>query len=94
MKVGLPALPGVYPGMFGRLLAPAGERQAVLVPASALRRVGQLETVAVREAGGWRSVYVKAGAARDGKVEILAGLFGNETVGLAAAPAPGAGHGK
>jgi RND family efflux transporter MFP subunit len=94
VKVGLPALPGVYPGMFGRLLVPAGERTAVLVPASALRRVGQLETVAVREAGGWRNVYVKAGAVRDGKMEILAGLSGNETVGLPAAPAPEAGHGQ
>jgi len=91
VKVGLPALPGVYPGMFGRLLVPAGERSAVLVPAGAVRRVGQLETVAVREAGAWRSVYVKAGARRDSRVEILAGLSGNETVGLYAAPLPGAG---
>lgn len=94
VKVGLPSLPGVYPGMFGRLLVPAGERQAVLVPAGALRRVGQLETVAVREDGAWRNVYVKAGQPRGGAVEILAGLAGNETVGLVAAPTPEAGHGR
>lgn len=82
VKVGLPVLPGVHPGMFGRLLAPAGERQAVLVPRAALRRVGQLESVLVREDNAWRSVYVKAGQVRDGRVEILAGLSGNETVGL------------
>mgnify|MGYP000882757332 CR=1 FL=1 len=94
VKVGLPALPGVYPGMFGRLLVPAGERRAVLVPAGAVRRVGQLETVDVYENGSWRSVYVKTGAARDGKVEILSGLSGREAVGLFAAPAPEAGHGR
>lgn len=93
VKVGLPSLPGVYPGMFGRLLVPAGQRQAVLVPAGAVRRVGQLETVAVRGADGWRSVYVKTGAAQGGTIEILSGLAGTETVGLWAAPA-GTGHGQ
>lgn len=94
VKVGLPALPGVYPGMFGRLLVPAGQRQAVLVPAGAVRRVGQLETVAVRGQDGWRSVYVKTGAARGGTIEILSGLAGNETVGLWTAGAAGAADGK
>ncbi|MEW5775142.1 MAG: efflux RND transporter periplasmic adaptor subunit [Thermodesulfobacteriota bacterium] len=94
VKVGLPALPGVYPGMFGRLQVPAGERRAVLVPAGAVRRVGQLETVMVREGAAWRSVYVKSGRSEGGRAEILAGLSGNETVGLFAAPVPGAGHGQ
>jgi RND family efflux transporter MFP subunit len=94
VKVGLPPLPGVYPGMFGRLLVPAGERSAVLVPAGAVRRVGQLDTVMVREGAGWHSVYVKTGAASNGEVEILAGLAGNETVGLYTAPAAGKGNGQ
>lgn len=84
VKVGLPALPGAYPGMFGRLLVPAGKRMAVLVPASAVRRVGQLETVAVREDSGWRSVFVKTGKVSDNQVEILSGLSGGETVAVAA----------
>ena len=83
VKVGLPDLPGAYPGMFGRLLVPAGRHTAVLVPASAVRRVGQMETVAVREDGGWRSVFVKTGRERRGRVEILSGLSGNETVAVA-----------
>lgn len=86
VKVGLPDLPGAYPGMFGRLLVPAGKREAVLVPASAVRRVGQMETVAVREDGGWRSVYVKTGKVTEGQVEILSGLKGGETVAVAAGP--------
>ena len=88
VKVGLPAMPGAYPGMFGRLLVPAGQRRAVLVPASAVRRVGQLETVAVREEGGWRQVFVKTGRQRDGVVEVLSGLTGHETVAVAPMDAP------
>ena len=83
VKVGLPDLPGAYPGMFGRLLVPAGTRRAVLVPASAVRRVGQMETVAVHEDGGWRSVFVKTGKESGGLIEVLSGLRGGETVAVA-----------
>lgn len=85
VKVGIPALPGVHPGMFGRLLIPEETRPAVLVPASAVRRVGQLETVLVKEGGEWKSYYVKTGRAFDGKVEVLSGLSGGETVALSGA---------
>jgi len=85
VKVGLPPHAGLYPGMFGRLLVPLGERNAVLAPRQAVRRVGQLETVWVRDAGRWRKVFVKTGPERDGDVEILAGLTGGETVAVPAA---------
>ncbi|MEZ7198606.1 efflux RND transporter periplasmic adaptor subunit [Pseudodesulfovibrio karagichevae] len=82
VKVRLPDRPGLYPGMFGRLLIPLGERDTVLVPKAAVRRVGQLETVMVQSEGAWQPVYVRTGQAVDGKVEILSGLSGGETVGL------------
>lgn len=82
VKVGLPEVGRAYTGMFGRLLVPSGSREAVLVDAAAVRRVGQLETVLVKEGDVWRSAYVKAGARRGPDVEILSGLSGGETVGL------------
>ncbi|WP_461208752.1 efflux RND transporter periplasmic adaptor subunit [Desulfocurvus sp. DL9XJH121] len=82
VKVGLPDMTRTYVGMFGRLLVPSASREAVLVDAAAVRRVGQLETVLVKEGEAWRSVYVKTGQRRGADVEILSGLSGGETVGL------------
>jgi RND family efflux transporter MFP subunit len=89
VKVALPASPGLYPGMFGRLLIPLGEKPAVVVERDALRRVGQLTAVVVETDGaeGWRSVYVRTGedapfGSEGDMVEILAGLDGNETVAV------------
>jgi RND family efflux transporter MFP subunit len=83
VKVRLPERPGIYPGMFGRLMVPLGEKEAVLVPREAVRRVGQLETVTVRSEQGWLPVYVRTGETVGDKVEILSGLSGGETVALA-----------
>lgn len=82
VKVGIPELPGAQPGMFGRLIIPADSRQAVLVPERAIRRMGQLETVLVKENGQWKDYYVKTGRVMDGMIEILSGLDGGETVAL------------
>ena len=82
VRVGLPDIMGAQTGMFGRLLVPSGRREAVLVDAAAIRRVGQLETVLVDEGGAWRSIYVKTGARHGADVEVLSGLSGGETVGL------------
>jgi RND family efflux transporter MFP subunit len=82
VKIGIPEVPGAYPGMFGRLLVPEGTRPAVLVPESAVRRVGQLETVMVDTGGEWKAVYVKTGRTVGDRVEILSGLEGGETVAV------------
>ncbi|WP_421899975.1 efflux RND transporter periplasmic adaptor subunit [Maridesulfovibrio sp.] len=82
VKVGLDPLPGLYPGMFGRLLIPVGEKQTVLLPAKAVTRVGQLETVLVKLVETWEPVYVRSGSSHGDKLEILSGLSGNETVGF------------
>jgi RND family efflux transporter MFP subunit len=86
VRVNLDAAPNVHPGMFGRLRLPVGEREAVRVPAAAVVRVGQLETVLVETGGVWQRRLVTTGAASDdGSVEVLSGLAGGETVGLPAA---------
>ena len=93
VKAALPALPGLYPGMFGRLLVPLDAREAVTVPEAAIRRVGQMETVRMRfeddddgAGGGWRTVFITTGARLGDDVEVLSGLDGGETVALEATP--------
>lgn len=85
VKVGLPDIPGLYPGMFGRVFVPMGTRQTVALPETAVRRVGQLETVRVLRGEGdsahWEHIHVRTGRRlKSGLVEILAGLSGGETV--------------
>ncbi|MCJ2165207.1 MULTISPECIES: efflux RND transporter periplasmic adaptor subunit [unclassified Pseudodesulfovibrio] len=82
VKVRLPERPGLYPGMFGRLMVPLGEEQTVLVPEGAVVRVGQLETVMVKTEQGWQPMYVRTGQLVDHRVEILSGLSGGEVVGI------------
>jgi len=43
--------------------------------------VGQLELVYVKKEGAWQSVYIKTGKKFGEKIEVLAGLTGNETIG-------------
>jgi HlyD family secretion protein len=82
VKVAVPVITGLYPGMFGRLLVPLGERQAVVVPEKAIYRTGQMEVVKAERDGRWCDCFVKTGKGTDGKVEILSGLDGNEKIAL------------
>ncbi len=84
VKAALPALPGLRAGMYGRLLVELGSRPAVLMPAAALRRVGQLEVVEVQTPEGWRRVLVRAGRRVGDQVEVLSGLKGGETLAIKA----------
>ena len=83
----------VATGLTGRATLDIAPRATILVPASAVLTSGGLTLVAVKdEAGKARSRAVTTGDASGGKVEILSGLSGGETVlvGLAAPPADGA----
>ncbi|WP_147819670.1 efflux RND transporter periplasmic adaptor subunit [Salidesulfovibrio onnuriiensis] len=82
VKVTLPDLPGLYPGMFGRVLIPLGSERTITVPTAAIRSVGQLKTVMVRDGERWLPVYVRTGRPAGDGVEILSGLNGGETVAL------------
>lgn len=65
-------------GMFARVaFEPRGEartREALLVPAGALVRRGQLDGLYVVEDARARLRWVRTGASRDGEVEVLSGL--------------------
>jgi len=82
VKVTGPCPPGVYSGMFGRMLIPDGQRQALLIPASAVRRVGQLQMVQVVHDDGTASQrMVRTGqTTSDGQLEVLSGLHAGEKV--------------
>jgi RND family efflux transporter MFP subunit len=86
VKAKLPEMGGLYPGMFGRLLVPLGNREVILVPVVAVHAVGQLETVMVRSDDRWESVYVRTGKVHGDKVEVLSGLSGGETLGIGMTP--------
>jgi len=81
VKAAIPSVEGLYPGMFGKLRVPVGQRRIVMVPDAAVRRVGQLELVHVKTGDGWQDRYVKTGVHLDDAVEILSGLDGTETLG-------------
>ncbi|MBI9077531.1 MAG: efflux RND transporter periplasmic adaptor subunit [Desulfatibacillum sp.] len=84
VKVDLPQMPGMFPGMFGRLMIPAVTRSVVAAPKSAIERTGQLEMVTIQEDGIWKKVFVKTGKALGpNRVEVLSGLKGGETIGVA-----------
>ncbi|MBI9109600.1 efflux RND transporter periplasmic adaptor subunit [Maridesulfovibrio ferrireducens] len=89
VKIGLDPIPGLYPGMFGRLLVPLREKEVVVVPVHAVSRVGQLETVLIKNGEVWDPVYVRTGNVYEDKIEILSGLRGNETLGMTALEAGG-----
>ncbi len=86
VKADLPRIPGLYPGMFGKLLIPVQEHEVIAIPRKAVRSVGQMETVLVRdseEQDQWNRRFIRTGRnIDDNMVEVLSGLSGNETIGL------------
>lgn len=82
VKVTGPCPPGVYPGMFGRLIIPLDEQEVIVVPRSALRQVGQLTTVDVVEKGMLHRRAVQPGRRFEDRMEILSGLKPEETVAV------------
>jgi multidrug efflux pump subunit AcrA (membrane-fusion protein) len=66
--------------LYGRARFVAGSRQALTIPAEALRRNGQIESVMVAENGIARMRLVTTGETQNGRLEVLSGLRAGETV--------------
>lgn len=77
-KATLPDLPGLYPGMYGKLLIPYKTVSLVLIPPEAVGQVGQLELVRVKTRNGWERRYIKTGNMYGNRLEVLSGLSGGE----------------
>jgi RND family efflux transporter MFP subunit len=80
VKVSGPCPPGVYTGMFGRLMIPLEDQQVLLVPQAAIERVGQLELVHVAQDGELVRRSVQLGTRFSDQVEVLSGLRAGEKV--------------
>lgn len=81
VKALMPQVTGLYPGMFGKLLIPVRKLTVITVPKNAVRRVGQLELVLVKQDDRWQTRFVKTGAPLEEDVEILSGLKEGDVVG-------------
>ncbi len=84
VKVELPASSDLHSGLFGRAFFVHGERQSLLVPATAVVERGQLQGIYV--VGSDRTValrYVTLGRAAGDRVEVLSGLQPGDTLVVA-----------
>lgn len=87
IKVRLPPDLQLIAGVFARVAIPAGERTRLLVPASAVERIGQLEFATVQAPDGRieRRLVTTGEADQEGRVEVLSGLRQGERVHAAGA---------
>jgi RND family efflux transporter MFP subunit len=83
----------VAAGAAGRAFVAVGRRESVIVPAAALIESGGLTLVVVRDAEGLAQTRVVTLGERlaDGRVEVLSGLSGDESIALGLTSAPAAG---
>jgi len=72
------------PGMYGQVVIETDPHSAVLLPAEAVTRIGQLESVQVVREGRMSRRLVRTGPRHGAQVEILSGLEGGEQVMAAA----------
>ncbi len=80
VKVTGPCPAGIYSGMFARLMLPLEDEQLLLIPKSAIQRVGQLTMVQVSEHGTLARRSVQLGRTFGKRIEVLAGLSVGEQV--------------
>jgi membrane fusion protein, multidrug efflux system len=80
VKVTGPCPPGIHSGMFGRIYIPLQEEQVLVIPANALRKVGQLELVRVVENGKATMRAIRTGRRINADLEVLSGLHEGEQV--------------
>lgn len=90
VKVTGPCPPGVYTGMFGRIMIPLDETEVLVIPRQAVRRIGQLDVVEVHRDGLLQRRVVQLGRPLEedaSQIQVLAGLREGEQVALPAGAA-------
>lgn len=84
VKVTGPCPPGIYSGMFGRILIPLDEEQILVIPRQAVRAIGQLELVEIAADGKPMVRAIRTGRVLGDDIEVLSGLREGEQVVLPA----------
>lgn len=87
VKVSGPCPPGLYTGMFGRLLIPMEPERVLAIPAEAIEHVGQLRFVDVAERNDPNTPVARRAiqpgrTLADGNIEVLSGLAAGELVAV------------
>jgi RND family efflux transporter MFP subunit len=80
VKVGLPSTVTARTGSFGRVVFRGAPRRALLVPAQAIQRHGQVSSVYVVQDGVARLRLIRVGASSPQGVEVVAGLDAREAI--------------
>jgi len=81
VKAILPSERSLLPGMYARMLVPAGERKRLLIPEDRVAEVGQLDVVWVADEGRVLRRFVRLGRPADnGLVEVTGGLSPGDRV--------------
>jgi membrane fusion protein (multidrug efflux system) len=88
VKVTGPCPPGLYTGMFGRILIPLQDEKVLVIPRQAVQTIGQLELVEVAENGRVSRRAIRTGRTLGENVEVLSGLREGEPVVLPPATGP------
>ena len=80
VKVTGPCPPGIYSGMFGRILIPLGDEEVLVIPGQAVQHVGQLKLVLVVQEDRVARRSIRTGRSIAEDVEVLSGLREGEQV--------------
>jgi multidrug efflux pump subunit AcrA (membrane-fusion protein) len=80
IKIALPAIEGLQPGYFGWLEQACAQHEALLIPASAVQHIGQLEVVKVLSEGKRHMRHIRTAKTFGDQIEVVSGLHTGETV--------------
>jgi RND family efflux transporter MFP subunit len=80
IKITLPAIEGLQPGYFGWLEQACDQHEALLIPASAVQHIGQLEVVNVLSEGRPLMRHIRTAKTFGDQIEVVSGLHAGETI--------------
>jgi RND family efflux transporter MFP subunit len=80
IKIALPTIAGLQPGHFGWLEQACDQHEALLIPASAVQHIGQLEVVKVLSEGRQLMRHIRTAKIFGDQIEVISGLHAGETV--------------
>ena len=80
IKISLPAIVGLKPGYFGWLEQACDQHEALLIPASAIQHIGQLEVVQIWSEGRMQMRHIRTAKTFGDQIELISGLRACETI--------------